>query len=212
VSAIDCVSQLDGPDAVVVRGFVQDQAVLNNLNTPNVMTRDIAPKLYEAAPTLHDADKFVVKRWRHIGYAGMHINGGVSLDQLRTVGILPHVDEPVFESNLLEAIVQGSLCLSGDREFMAERLPQTFYNDTQKLFGKSRQFDLESFNEFLEFDNPFMHSVLEEDRKPRSSVVLQPGDLALFAHHPAVTLHSAQHLTDVASARLLMWQAKKTDH
>lgn len=203
LDAITAVSAEQGPDLAVVRGFITEADVLNAIDDrlrPD--RRATRTALYAAAPILNEADELVVDLWNGHGYKGMSINDGLLLDQVRIRGIAPHIDDSVYGDRSVEAVAQMSLCLKGQRWFNGERLPVSFRGD-------DGAFDLPAYQDYTQFDGELYRSVWA-GRQPRSRVLLHAGDLALFGHHPVVTLHSVTHDEGQKSvARLLTWRADK---
>jgi hypothetical protein len=193
------------PDLAVVRGFITSASLLEKLNDPP-QQKDLQnlPLLYEAVPELHQADAFIAEQWGKLGYTNMGRVSSAILDLLRIKGIQPHVDDAIYGDSVVEAIVQGSLCLTGERTFAAELLPVEFKTP-------SGEFDLEARNRYTSILGELSTQIFVDGRKPRTSAELVAGDLALMHHHPYISLHSVTHKPDQKSvARLITWRAAKT--
>ncbi|MCB9834835.1 hypothetical protein H6792_02280 [Candidatus Nomurabacteria bacterium] len=160
-------------------------------------------RLGNELPQLHIVEGLVKTSWVKKGYRGMNIIDGFMLDQLRKPGIPPHVDELVYRDRRIEAGVQLSLCVKGLRKFMAERLPYDFRNE-------DGTFDASAYSEFYEFNGQLQSEIIAGriPRIPRSEAMLRPGDVAMFPHHPAVTLHGATNV-EPSIARLISYNAEK---
>lgn len=141
--------------------------------------------------------------WAKHGYRGMEIVDGFLLDKWRKPGIMPHVDELVYRDTRIEAGLQLSLCVKGLRRFMAERLPYSF----RKADGT---FDANAYREFYRFDGKLFQEI-KAGRTPRSEATLRPGDVAMFPHHPTITLHGATNIVP-SIARLISFNAEEPAH
>lgn len=161
-----------------------------------------AERLRSELPQLHIVEGLVKANWAEKGYRGMRIVDGFILDQWRKPGIISHVDELVYQDRRIEAGVQLSLCAKGLRKFIAERLPHDFRNE-------DGTFDASAYGELYKFNGQLQGEVLA-GRIPRSEVMFRPGDVAMFPHHPAVTLHAATNI-EPSIARLISYNAEKID-
>lgn len=189
-------------DLAVVRGFIADDNALEALSHEG--GRPDYAALYAAAPVLREADSFVADQWALVGYAGMQVTRGVMLDQVRRTGILPHLDELRYGDRIVEAVVQGSLALQGERLFSGERVPANFKTVDGRL-------DKAAFEACWGHGTPLNEKVWNGYR-PRTEITVRAGDLALFAHHPYATLHAVRHTDEQHSvARLLNWYAEQSN-
>lgn len=159
-------------------------------------------RLRDELPQLQIVEGLVRANWAEKGYRGMKIVDGFMLDQWRKPGIIPHVDELVYKDRRIEAGVQLSLCAKGLRKFMAERLPHNFRNE-------DGTFDASAYKELYRFNGQLQNEVMA-GRIPRSEAMLRPGDVAMFPHHPSVTLHGVINV-EPSIARLISYNAEKID-
>jgi hypothetical protein len=132
----------------------------------------------------------------------MAVTRGLRLDQVRAGGIEPHLDDSIYGDRSVEAVAQLSLCLSGHRWLSGQRLPVAFRN-------ADGTFDVSRYEAYTAYDGE-LYTSIRNGREPRSRVLVHAGDLALFGHHPLVTLHAVTHDGNEESvARLLTWRAVK---
>jgi hypothetical protein len=195
---------LDNPelDLTVVRGFIPDAGVRDTLTQEGGDPYHAMSALYEAAPSLQKADSLVARRWDMAGYVGTQVTRGVVLDLVRRSGILPHLDDLRFQDRTVEAMIQGSLALKGERLFSGEKLPERFLTAEGGL-------DVAAYKAFWGYRTP-LYDEVNDGRRPRTEVTVEARDLALFAHHPQMTLHAVRHAEGTSSvARLLTWYAEK---
>jgi len=199
------------PDITLINDFVTDPELLALIGDEGADSWVVKRKLYKATPSLREADKWVAERWRSIGYTGLEVTDGIMLDMVRRQGISPHLDDIKYkdgvDAKVLEAVAQGSLCLTGERTFMAERLDKRFVRE-------DGTFDLEAYEHYNRFGGELAQTLdprrPEGPRMPRTSAVVKAGGLALFAHHPSIVLHGVRRTEGQASiARLLSWCAHK---
>lgn len=184
----------DQLDMLVVRGLlVPENPLLAALdNGDRSLDRENSAQLTKEIPQLLGVRDLIADMWQEHGYSNMSVTPGFYLDQWRKPGMLPHLDESVYSGNYIEAGLQISLCVSGARTFMAQRLAETFALE-------DGSFDHDGYDAFVRSERWF-------EREPRSSATLYPGDAAVFAHHPAVTLHGVK-LEQPSVARLISYNA-----
>lgn len=159
-------------------------------------------RLRSELPQLHIVEGLIKSHWVERGYRGMEIVDGFLLDQWRKSGIIPHVDELVYQDRRIEAGVQLSLCVKGLRKFMAERLPHDFKNE-------DGTFNASAYSELSKIGGQLQTEIMA-GRTPRSEATLKPGDVAIFPHHPAITLHGVINI-EPSIARLISYNAEKID-
>lgn len=187
-------------DVVVVRDALTDPDTLDWLARPEVVD-DPECRLHEAIPSLTEADAAVRTLWRQIGYTGMSVHGTINVDSYRETGVDPHVDVALWPDFPVEAVAMGSLCLRGQRVFAAEKLLDQFKCTDGSFDGYG-------------YDAHWAVRIAGEGRPdrlrwPRTEVEVGAGDMVLFAHHPAMTLHAVRHAKGRSSvARLLSWTAE----
>jgi hypothetical protein len=156
-------------------------------------------QLREQLPQLDVVHGIIAAKWEQEGYTDMELSGSFFLDQWRASGLTTHVDELVYRRRI-EAGLQLSLCLKGLRQFWSERLPQTFKTE-------SGAFDRQAFEEFIAFGSP-LYSEFIAGRVPRTAALLRPGDLAMFPHHPVISMHKSAVLEPGSIGRLISYNAE----
>ena len=203
VEAVETIAGDNPPDLVVVRGLLTNPDILRNLCDLVGPFESLAghTALRGEIPQFQEADKVIAERWAEVGYNDHPTIHDAKFDMLITSTIDTHVDPVSRKRKRIEAIAQASLCLSGNRIYMAELLPHSFKDEQGNL-------DVDGMNLFSDFDAEFTTSIRAAGRKPRTQTEVAAGDLALFPHHPLVTLHAVGHDTGKSSvARLINWYA-----
>lgn len=202
--AVELIASDTPPDLVVVRGLITDTNLLNSLGSDVTPSEKVADHtaLREAIPQFEKANKIISERWANIGYVDYSSVSNATFDLLiDQEAIEPHIDPVPSSRNRVEAIAQASLCITGSRNYMAEVLPQTFKTSEGEL-------DVYNWDSFADFDSGFSTTLKTLKHQPRTQTEVNAGDLALFPHHPVVTLHSIKHEVGKRSvARLINWFA-----
>ncbi len=187
-SIVEAVERSQEPqiDLIVIRGLVTGSLMKSLIDGSRQSDAVNTARLYNEVSGLAGADEYVRSRWTAVGYRGYELydkrtNLGF-LDLHRQSGISTHVDSTI--KNWLSAIAQISICTSGKRTFLAERLPETFY-------GEDGGFQFDEFNAFIGFGSSLSQEI-SAGRVPRSSVEVTEGDAIIFAHHPVINLHAAR--------------------
>lgn len=188
---------------VVIRGFLGGILLDELIDGSRTSDRENTERLYNEIGSLELVDEYVKERWGEVGYKNFHLydeNKRLGqLDLFRSSGIGAHVDD-IFRS-WMPVVAQLSICTSGHRTFMAERLDDAFLD----IDGN---FDYEGYKQFACYGGA-LSLELSEGRVPRSSADLLPGDVAIFAQQPVVNLHSVRSEKG-STARLFNWFARSS--
>ncbi len=200
LEAADALLSSDTYDmAVVQQAIDRDDPLLVHLDDGSRKNdRSNTDHLRQALPQLDSVGLLIKSMWDVDGYKGTSVDPDFMLDDWRKPSILPHIDS-LRPYGVFEAGLQLSMCLRGARKFAAERL------DFEPK-GKSRELDLKKYNKLM---YKLIDQVSNEGRSPRTYAELAPGDIALFPHHPVVTLHSVEVLESDTIARLITYYAKE---
>lgn len=203
VEAADALQSSDRYDMAAVNDVLQpDNPLLEELdNSDRSKDDENTKRLHEELPELDVIHGLVAAMWATKGYKGMHLTSGFYLDLWRSSSFPAHIDTlKRNDSNRIRRIEAGfqlSLCLKGLREFKSERLDDTFYT------GDDR-FDQRGYERF---ESTLLTEILN-GRTPRTAAEIKPGALAMFPHHPVVSLHQAINLQPGSLTRLISYNAE----
>lgn len=195
---MDCLIEFTGPDHLVEAIQVVQKPELDLVVVRNLVSKDIAQLLSgkiddrwntlfnESGAPWREAHSAVEKIWEERGYTGYEMADAPYLKG-KYENIDTHVDTGVIQDQI-PVVAMGSLCLL-DRTFWAERLPGHYKRGALHERGS---FDWHYFQSCCDRQTgSLVGPRIEAGWVPRTRADLKPGDLALFAHHPAIVAHKA---------------------
>lgn len=196
----EALMRSEGYDIAIVRRFVEpeDSILLRLEDGSDERGADNSEELIGRFPNLVLLGEAIIKFWDEIGvFPNMSVGVEPNLDLLRLTGMEHHFDEPITASRI-NAGVQLSLCLRGNRTVYAERVHDV---------PGGVEFSKKSYDDLIDmlYSNRGDRSISRPE--PRTAVVANSGDLVIFPQNPVIAYHGVRQVPGESAARLINYYA-----